>query len=177
MTQGRCVDLYSGEDVVAPVVVSAAVTMVLTVIFMARHGLATHSLGRAIMGVTKLSVVMWTIFGITLRLWMHVAVAGPLGNQERVNSEGRDRQDAGVPTWVSAMKFWVRNRLVWLQLSVACLCAAIRTFTDSVALLVPAIFGSIGALVVFNNLFGVVLAIVYAIGLSAHPSERWVVRL
>ncbi|MDU1065205.1 MAG: hypothetical protein E7A56_10160 [Cutibacterium avidum] len=33
------------------------------------------------MGVTKLSVVMWTIFGITLRLWMHVAVAGPLGTK------------------------------------------------------------------------------------------------
>lgn len=61
-----------------PVVASASVTTVLTVIFMARHGFASHCLGRAVLGVTLLSVWSWTIAGVALGLWLPVAVAAPL---------------------------------------------------------------------------------------------------
>lgn len=46
-----------------PVVASASVTTVLTVIFVARHGFASHPLGWAVLGVTLLSVWSWTIAG------------------------------------------------------------------------------------------------------------------
>lgn len=61
-----------------PVVASASVTTVLTVIFMARHGFASHCLGWAVLGVTLLSVWSWTIAGVALGLWLPVAVAAPL---------------------------------------------------------------------------------------------------
>ena len=61
-----------------PVVASASVTTVLTVIFMARHGFASHPLGWAVLGVTLLSVWSWTIAGVALGLWLPVAVAAPL---------------------------------------------------------------------------------------------------
>lgn len=64
------------------------------------------------------------------------------------------------------MKCWLRNRLAWLQLAVACFFAMACALTDPGELSVPAVFGSIGAFMVFNNLFGLVLAIVYAVGLS-----------
>lgn len=63
---------------VGPTVASAAVTTVLTVIFMGRHGVATHPLGWAILGVTLLSVWSWTIVGIALGLWLPMAVAAPV---------------------------------------------------------------------------------------------------
>ena len=61
-----------------PVVASASVTTVLTVIFVARHGFASHPLGWAVLGVTLLSVWSWTIAGVALGLWLPVAVAAPL---------------------------------------------------------------------------------------------------
>ena len=61
-----------------PVVASASVTTVLAVIFMARHGFASHPLGWAVLGVTLLSVWSWTIAGVALGLWLPVAVAAPL---------------------------------------------------------------------------------------------------
>ena len=61
-----------------PVVASASVTTVLAVIFMARHGFASHCLGWAVLGVTLLSVWSWTIAGVALGLWLPVAVAAPL---------------------------------------------------------------------------------------------------
>ena len=64
------------------------------------------------------------------------------------------------------MRYWVRNRLVWMQVAAACLFSGVCALTDPGGLSVPAIFGSIGSLVVFNNLFGLVLAIIYAVGLS-----------
>lgn len=64
------------------------------------------------------------------------------------------------------MKCWLRNRLAWLQLAVACFFAMACALTDPGELSVPAVFGSIGAFMVFNNLFGLVLAILYAVGLS-----------
>ncbi|AOG28197.1 DUF7224 domain-containing protein [Cutibacterium avidum] len=61
-----------------PIVASAAVTTVLTVIFMGKHGFASHPLGWAILGVTLLSVWSWTIVGVALGIWLPVAVAAPL---------------------------------------------------------------------------------------------------
>ncbi|MDO4412674.1 hypothetical protein [Cutibacterium sp.] len=61
-----------------PIVVSATVTTVLTVIFMGKHGFASHPLGWAILGVTLLSVWSWTIVGVALGIWLPVAVAAPL---------------------------------------------------------------------------------------------------
>lgn len=61
-----------------PVVASASVTTVLTVIFVARHGFASHPLGWAVLGATLLSVWSWTIAGVALGLWLPVAVAAPL---------------------------------------------------------------------------------------------------
>lgn len=64
------------------------------------------------------------------------------------------------------MRYWLRNRLACFQLAVACLFATACALTNPGELSVPAIFGSIGAFMVFNNLFGLVLAIFYAVGLS-----------
>ena len=61
-----------------PVVASASVTTVLTVIFVARHGFASHPLGWAVLGVTLLSVWSWSVVGVALGLWLPVAVAAPL---------------------------------------------------------------------------------------------------
>ncbi len=61
-----------------PIVASAAVTTVLTVIFMVKHGFASHPLGWAILGVTLLSVWSWTVVGVALGIWLPVAVAAPL---------------------------------------------------------------------------------------------------
>mgnify|MGYP001508400920 FL=1 len=61
-----------------PVVASASVTTVLTVIFVSRHGFASHPLGWAVLGATLLSVWSWTIAGVALGLWLPVAVAAPL---------------------------------------------------------------------------------------------------
>lgn len=49
------------------------------------------------------------------------------------------------------MKCWLRNRLAWLQLAVACFFAMACALTDPGELSVPAVFGSIGAFMVFNN--------------------------
>lgn len=65
-----------------------------------------------------------------------------------------------------SMRYWLRNRLACFQLAVACLFATACALTNPGELSVPAIFGSIGAFMVFNNLFGLVLAIFYAVGLS-----------
>ena len=65
-----------------------------------------------------------------------------------------------------SMRYWLRNRLACFQLAVACLFATACALTHPGELSVPAIFGSIGAFMVFNNLFGLVLAIFYAVGLS-----------
>ena len=67
-----------GCVLLGPVVASAAAATVLTMVFMARHGFASYPLGWAILGVTLLSVWSWTITGVTLGLWLHVAVAAPL---------------------------------------------------------------------------------------------------
>lgn len=61
-----------------PIVTSAAMTTVLSVVFMARHGFAPHTLGWSILGVTVLSTWAWTVAGIALGLWLHVAVAAPI---------------------------------------------------------------------------------------------------
>lgn len=60
----------------------------------------------------------------------------------------------------------MRSRLAWLQLALACVFAAVCARTDPDEVAVPAIFGSFGAVVVFSNLFGLVLTILYAVGLS-----------
>ena len=65
------------------------------------------------------------------------------------------------------MRYWLRNRLACFQLAVACLFATACALTNPGELSVPAIFGSIGAFMVFNNLFGLVLAIVSAVALVA----------
>ena len=61
-----------------PVVASATVTTVLTVMFMMKHGFASHPLGWAVLGVTLLSVWSWSVVGVALGLWLPVAVAAPL---------------------------------------------------------------------------------------------------
>ena len=60
----------------------------------------------------------------------------------------------------------MRNRLAWFQLALACVFAAVCARTDPDEVAVPAIFGSFGAVVVFSNLFSLVLTILYAVGLS-----------
>ena len=62
----------------------------------------------------------------------------------------------------------MRSRLAWLQLALACVFAAVCARTDPDEVAVPAIFGSFGAVVVFSNLFGLVLTCL----LYTSPSPR-----
>ena len=82
------------------------------------------------------------------------------------HSGGCCDEDAEIPQGLLPMRYWMRSRLAWLQLALACVFAAVCARTDPDEVAVPAIFGSFGAVVVFSNLFGLVLTILYAVGLS-----------
>ncbi|AOG28196.1 hypothetical protein [Cutibacterium avidum] len=64
------------------------------------------------------------------------------------------------------MRYWFRNRMAGLQLAVTGVLATVCTLTDPGEVAVPPIFGSISAVMVLNNVFGLVLAIIYAVGLA-----------
>lgn len=64
------------------------------------------------------------------------------------------------------MRYWFRNRLAGFQLALAGVLATVCVVTDPGEMAVPPIFGGISAVMVLNNMFGLVLAIVYAVGLA-----------
>ena len=60
------------------------------------------------------------------------------------------------------------------QLVVTCVFSVVCALTDPTGVTVPAVFGSMGTVVVVANLFGLVLAVLYSVGLSrADPDVEY----
>ena len=72
------------------------------------------------------------------------------------------------------MRLWLKNRMAVCQLVVTCVFSVVCALTDPTGVTVPAVFGSMGTVVVVANLFGLVLAVLYSVGLSrADPDVEY----
>ena len=75
---------------------------------------------------------------------------------------------------MSAVRLWLKNRMAVCQLVVTCVFSVVCALTDPTGVTVPAVFGSMGTVVVVANLFGLVLAMLYSVGLSrAEPDVEY----
>ena len=57
---------------------------------------------------------------------------------------------------MSAVRLWLKNRMAVCQLVVTCVFSVVCALTDPTGVTVPAVFGSMGTVVVVANLFGLV---------------------